>query len=146
MIANEFWGANYVCSQGELSPPTSVANFYDPYPIGFAGMHKKERNVKTLKYFHHPCPPGNQACGITSGTSYAVNQFDLWDYSWIKWVFLVVVCCYWLIWTVLAYLALRFIRYLKRLISSKNLCTIDKMNLSHQAPASTATTDEREGN
>lgn len=50
-------------------------------------------------------------CGITSGTDYAVDEFDVWNYSWIKWVFLAVICCYWLIWTVLAFLALRFVRH-----------------------------------
>jgi hypothetical protein len=29
----------------------------------------------------------------------------VWNYSWIKWVFLAVICCYWLIWTFLAFLA-----------------------------------------
>jgi hypothetical protein len=90
-VANEFWDSTYKCSADELSPPPTIANFNAPYPVGFAG---------------------NQACGITSGTNYAVDQFDVWNYSWIKWVFLAVICCYWLIWTTLALLALIFVRYL----------------------------------
>jgi hypothetical protein len=54
---------------------------------------------------------GNQACQITSGTDYAVNEFDVWNYSWIKWVFLAVVICYWFIWNTLAFLALCYVRY-----------------------------------
>ncbi len=54
---------------------------------------------------------GNQACQITSGTDYAVNEFDVWNYSWIKWVFLAVVVCYWFIWNTLAFLALCYVRY-----------------------------------
>ena len=40
-----------------------------------------------------------------------MNEFDVWNYSWIKWVFLAVVVCYWFIWNTLAFLALCYVRY-----------------------------------
>lgn len=47
---------------------------------------------------------------MTSGTEYAIKEFDVWDYSWLKWVFLAVVICYWFIFNVLSWLALCFVR------------------------------------
>lgn len=87
--ANELFGATYKCSGGELQPPTTVANFNASYPDGYEG---------------------NQVCPVTSGTTFAVKDFDIFDVADLRWIMLACTAAWWLIFTVLAYLALRFIR------------------------------------
>ncbi len=88
--SNELFDARYTCGEGELAPPRSVSNFNTSYPDGFEG---------------------NQVCPLTSGTAFAVNDFDVFDVAEIRWIMLACVVAWWFIFTTLAYLALRFVRY-----------------------------------
>jgi hypothetical protein len=90
--ANELFDAKYTCSDSELQPPTTISNFNTSYPDGFEG---------------------NRACPITSGTDFAVNEFDIFDVEDFRWVMMACVIAWWFIFTTLAYLALRFVRYLR---------------------------------
>jgi hypothetical protein len=88
--SNELFDARYTCGDDELAPPRSVSNFNATYPDGYEG---------------------NQVCPLTSGTAFAVNDFDLFDVEELRWIMLACVVAWWFIFTVLAYLALRFVRY-----------------------------------
>jgi ABC-type multidrug transport system ATPase subunit len=88
--SNELFDARYTCGDDELAPPRSVSNFNATYPDGYEG---------------------NQVCPLTSGTAFAVNDFDLFDVEELRWIMLACVVAWWLIFTALAYLALRFVRY-----------------------------------
>ena len=90
LASNEFWGREYSCQQSELVPPTSVANFNLPYPEGFEG---------------------NQACPVTSGTDYIVNDYGIFDMEWLKWIMAVCVIGWWVIFTGVTYIGLRFVRH-----------------------------------
>jgi hypothetical protein len=88
--ANELFDARYTCGDDELAPPRSVPNFNTSYPGGFEG---------------------NQVCPLTSGTAFAVNDFDIFDVAELRWIMIACVVAWWFIFTTLAYLALRFVRY-----------------------------------
>ena len=90
LASNEFWGREYSCKDSELVPPTSEANFNLPYPQGFAG---------------------SQACPVTSGTDYIVNSYGIFDREWLKWIMAVCVIGWWLIFTLVTYVGMRFVRH-----------------------------------
>jgi hypothetical protein len=90
LASNEFWGREYSCTASELVPPTSEPNFNVAYPAGFGG---------------------SQACPVTSGTDFIVNNYGIFDREWLKWVMAVCVIGWWIIFTTVTYLGLLFVRH-----------------------------------
>ncbi len=54
---------------------------------------------------------GNQACPITSGKDYAISYYGVWDMEWLKWIMAVCVICFWLIFTIVTHIGLRYMRH-----------------------------------
>jgi hypothetical protein len=90
LASNEFWGREYSCTASELVPPTSEPNFNVAFPAGFGG---------------------SQACPVTSGTDFIVNNYGIFDREWLKWVMAVCVIGWWLIFTAVTYIGMRFVRH-----------------------------------
>ncbi len=67
--------------------------------------------AKPLIYLFGDYAIGNQACPVTSGTDYIVNNYGIWNDEWVKWIMAVCVMCWWLIFTFVTYIGIRFVTH-----------------------------------
>jgi hypothetical protein len=120
LASNEFWDREFKCTSGELMPPSDVPNFNQLFPGGFEGkLHTTRSKTNKNQYkliiiiiiIMRMGQTGNQACPITSGTDYIIDNYGIWDKDWLKWIMAVCVIGWWFIFTLVTYIGLRFVRH-----------------------------------
>lgn len=89
LALNELHDQAFTCTESELLPPTSTSDFNAPYPIGFQGQ---------------------QLCRFTEGDQYLAYQ-ALSTHWWHRWGDFAVIVGFWLGFSVLLVLALRYISF-----------------------------------
>ena len=96
---SEFAGTSITCKAGELEPPTSIANFLSPYPLGYEGQ---------------------QVCAVTDGSDY-LRYAGLYADRHLQWAFFAGSVGWTVFYVILFYVSIRFIDFSDfRIATGKN--------------------------